>query len=146
MTMSVKELIKKGDGLLSRRSGVWTYPGCANDTSGTNLVLPLEYVSDVEVQKALADGDIVAAVMSPAGVVTSVRLAAEDAPAVILAGQAGTPEMGTEWPEGARVESDAGAGPVKARDVEKQVLAAAADAARVQPAAADKPAAHRGKS
>jgi hypothetical protein len=118
---SLDDLLAKGEGVLSKRGNVWTYPGCLNDTSGTNLVLPLEYVTDVDVQKALSDGKLSAAVITPAGYVSSVRLASEGV-AVVQAGLAGSAEMGTELPPNSRVASDAGAGVTKPADAERQVI------------------------
>lgn len=117
---TLKDLIKKGDGVLIKRNGVWTYPACANDPSGTNLVLPTEFVCDAEVTKALSEGDLRAAITSPTGTVSAVRLI-DDETAVLSSGQAGSPEMGTELPAGSRVELDAGAGKTSAAEVEQQV-------------------------
>jgi septal ring-binding cell division protein DamX len=118
-SVSVRSLIKKGEGVLIKRNGVWTYPGCANDPSGTNLVLPLEHVSDAEVQKALSDGDLRAAMTTPTGAVSAVRLI-EDETAVVSSGLAGTAELGTELPSGSRPTHDAGTGKTSAAEAEKQ--------------------------
>jgi hypothetical protein len=142
MTMAegnnLSALIKKGDGVLTKRGNVWTYPGAPNDMSGTNLVMPLEYVSDAEVQAALADGTLRAAVTNPTGFVSSVRMMDDETPA-ITAGLAGTPEMGTELPPNSRVEHDAGSSPMSAADAERATtdnLRAAATAPRTNDAKA----------
>jgi hypothetical protein len=118
----LKAFAEKGNGILVKRGTVWTYPGAEFDTSGTNLRLPTEYVSDADVQAALQDGSFMAAVTDPYGSVTSVRVAAEGVVAV-TAGLAGTAEMGTELPVNSRVESDAGAGTVTQAQIEAQTVA-----------------------
>lgn len=136
---TVKDLMKKGDGVLIKRGHVWTYPGCANDASGTNLVMPIEYVSDAEVQKALAGGELRAAITNPSGGVSAVRLI-DDGTAVMTSGMAGTAEMGTELPPNSRVTSDAGAGVITAAEAEQQVHdAVAAMKVEAAPAPASKP-------
>jgi hypothetical protein len=123
MTMAdLKTLAAKGNGILVKRGTVWSYAGADLDTSGTNLRLPVEYVSDADVQAALQDGSFMAAVTDPFGSVTSVRLAADGVVAV-TAGLAGTAEMGTELPLNSRVESDAGAGLVTQAQIEAQTVA-----------------------
>lgn len=117
----LKTLAEKGNGILVKRGTVWSYAGAELDTSGTNLRLPVEYVSDADVQAALRDGSFMAAVTDPYGTVTSVRVAGEGVVAV-TAGLAGTAEMGTELPVNSRVENDAGAGVVTQAEIERQTV------------------------
>ena len=118
----LQALADKGPGVLVKMGGVWTYPGAPVDLSGTNLKLPLEYVSDADVQDALRGGDLVAAVTDPFGHVTSVRISGGDVIAV-TAGLAGTAEMGTELPPNSRVENDAGSIALTQAQVEKATVA-----------------------
>lgn len=115
----VISLLRKGDGVLTRRGNVWSYPGSPNDLSGTNVVLPMEHVSDVAVQAALADGVLRAAVVAPSGHVSAVRHI-EDETTLVRAGLAGTAELGTELPPNSRVSHDAGMVPTSSADAEKQ--------------------------
>ncbi len=107
---TVASLLDKGDGVLMKRANVWTYPSCPNDRSGTNLVLPAEFVSEAAVQEALKSGDVVAKATDTMGVVTSVaRPAAENAPVrVVNMMQAGSVEAATELPPNSRPTHDAG--------------------------------------
>ena len=123
----IQELLDKGDGVLTRRGTVWTYPGCPNDPSGTNLLLPAAYVADAVIQAGLNDGTLAAAVVAPSGVVSAVRLAGDGVP-VVQAGLAGSAEMGTELRPGARVEADAGAKPITSTEAANQAAAALAAA------------------
>jgi hypothetical protein len=116
-----KALADKGPGVLVKSGGVWTYPGAPLDTSGTNLVLPLEYVSDADVQAALAGGDLVSAVVDPFGAVTAVRVSGGEVKAV-TAGLAGSAEMGTELPPNSRVEHDAGRAVISQAEAERQAV------------------------
>lgn len=107
---TIASLLEKGDGVLTKRANVWTYPGAPNDRSGTNLVLPLEFVSEAAVQEALKKGDVVARATDTMGVVTSVgRPAAENAPIrVINMMTAGSVDAATELPPNSRPTHDAG--------------------------------------
>lgn len=118
----LKALADKGNGVLVKRGAVWSYAGAELDASGTNLRLPVDYVSDADVQAAIRDGSFMAAVSDPFGSVTAVRLAGEGVIAV-TAGLAGTAEMGTELPINSRVENDAGARVVSQADIEAQAIA-----------------------
>jgi len=115
-------LADKGAGSLIKVGGVWSYPGAPVDTSGTNLQLPVEYVSDADVQEALRDGTLVAAVNDPYGNVSAVRIAQEGV-TVVPAGLTGTAEMGTELPPGSRPKHDAGRRVVTQAEAERQTVA-----------------------
>ncbi|SFJ68122.1 hypothetical protein [Methylobacterium brachiatum] len=115
-------LADKGAGSLIKVSGVWSYPGAPVDSSGTNLRLPLEYVSDADVQEGLRDGTLVAAVNDPYGHVSAVRIAQEGV-TVVPAGLTGTAEMGTELPPNSRPEHDAGRLPISQVLAERQTVA-----------------------
>jgi hypothetical protein len=133
--LTFQELAAKGDGVLVKRGNVWTYPNAENDRSGTNLVLPLEYVSDAEVKKALQEGHLHAATAQMGGEVLSVRLKGIGAaPKVLNVVQAGTPEAGTELPPGSRVEHDAGKRTATAEELERS---AAAQAKALKPEGAE---------
>jgi hypothetical protein len=101
-----RALAAKADGVLVRNGSVWTYPGAPMDRSGTNLRLPLEYVTDETVQAALADGSLSPGVHDASGVI-AVRVTAEGMPRAITMAQAGTSEAGTELPPNSRPEHDA---------------------------------------
>ena len=107
---TIASLLDKGDGVLTKRAGVWTYPGAPNDRSGTNLVLPVEFVSEAAVQDALTKGDVVPRATDTMGVVTSVgRPSIEGAPVrVINMMLAGSVEAATELPLNSRPTHDAG--------------------------------------
>ncbi|MCX4195112.1 hypothetical protein OMR07_05615 [Methylobacterium organophilum] len=115
-------LADKGAGSLVKVSGVWSYPGAPVDSSGSNLQLPVEYVSDADVQEGLRDGTLVAAVNDPYGNVSAVRIAQEGV-TVVPAGLTGTAEMGTELPPGSRPEHDAGRQPITQVEAEQQTVA-----------------------
>lgn len=115
-------LADKGAGSLIKVGGVWSYPGAPVDVSGTNLRLPVEYLSDAAVQEGLRNGTLVAAVNDPYGNVSAVRIA-QDGVIVVPAGLTGTGEMGTELPVGSRPEHDAGRQPITQVQAEKQTVA-----------------------
>lgn len=106
---AVHALIKKGDGVLVKRGNVWTYAGAPIDRSGTNLQLPEEYITEAEVHKLLASGELVAATHSAMHDVLSVRLKNDGDAISITTAQAGTADAGTELPRNSRPEQDAGA-------------------------------------
>ncbi|GGC70724.1 hypothetical protein [Chelatococcus reniformis] len=131
-------LAKKGDGVLTRVGSVWTYPGCAIDPSGTNLRLPLEYVSDAEVKELLQAGDLVGVTQSVGGELLSVRLKGDDGAVVLTTAQAGTAEAGTELPPGSRPTHDAGASvAASAADIASEVERSFAAATGAAPATSD---------
>ncbi|MGI3900533.1 MAG: hypothetical protein ACRYGP_28305 [Janthinobacterium lividum] len=107
---TIASLLDKGDGVLTKRANVWTYPGAPNDRSGTNLVLPLEFVSEAAVQEALKKGEVVPRATDTMGVVVSIgRPATEGAPVrVINMMMAGSVEAATELPLNSRPTHDAG--------------------------------------
>lgn len=113
------DLASKGEGVLVKRGSVWTYPSCETDRSGTNIQLPVEYVSDAEVQQALRDGKLHPTTTDGVGAPVSVRVADGDAPVAISVVMAGTPEAGTELPPGSRPSVDAGMKPATAEDVHR---------------------------
>lgn len=113
------DLAKKGDGILVKRGSVWTYPTAEMDRSGTNIQLPVEYVSDAEVQEALRGNKMHPVTTSATGEVLSVRITDGEAPAAISVVQAGTPEAGTELPPNSRPSHDAGMKPTSAADTER---------------------------
>ncbi|WP_407529425.1 hypothetical protein [Methylobacterium oryzisoli] len=117
----LQALADKGPGVLVKRGAVWTYPGAPVDSAGTNLQLPVEYVSDADVQEALSGGDLVAAVVDPFGVVSAVRVAGGEVKAVTM-GLAGSAEMGTELPPNSRVEHDAGRVMLSQAEAEQQAV------------------------
>jgi hypothetical protein len=119
---SFRELAEKGNGVLVRRGSVWSYPGAPNDASGTNLQLPAEYVTDVEVQEALRVGDLVAVTQTPANQVMSVRLKGKngDPMAKISTVQAGTAEAGTQLPPNSRPTHDAGRAAISPAEASEQ--------------------------
>jgi hypothetical protein len=101
-------LAKKGDGALVRSGSVWTYPGAEMDRSGTNLRLPVEYVTDAEVQEALGAGHLTASVHGLDGQVAAVRVAKDgEGPTAIPMTMVGTSEAGTELPPNSRPTHDA---------------------------------------
>ncbi len=105
---AVLELAMKTDNEKLMRFGhVWSYPGAPIDNSGSNLRLPTEYVTDEQVQKALAAGELQALVIEPGGRVTVVQIASDEQPKVISTVQAGTAEVGTELPPGSTPSLDA---------------------------------------
>ncbi|TCR60950.1 hypothetical protein [Bosea sp. BK604] len=120
--MDIKDLLEKGDGTLVRTNGVWSYPGAPLDPSGTNLRLPIDHVSDAEVQAALGDESLVVAVTNPDGTALAVRVKGDGAHRVLTTAQAGTAEAVTELPVGSHpsVDAGAGSGSVGAEGAEKQ--------------------------
>jgi hypothetical protein len=119
------DLAAKGEGVLVKRGDVWTYPAADRDRSGTNVVLPVEYVSDAEVQQAIRDGHVHPATTAPGGAVLSVRVTDGEAGKAISVAQAGTPEAGTELPPNSRPSHDAGMKPASPHDAERIAAAAA---------------------
>lgn len=107
---TVASLLEKGDGILIKRNGVWTYPSAPNDRSGTNLVLPIEFVSDAAVQEAIKAGDLVTKATDTMGAVTSVSKPAPDGATILVVNmmQAGSVEAATELPLNSRPTHDAG--------------------------------------
>lgn len=107
---TVESLLEKGDGVLVKRNGVWTYPNAPNDRSGTNLVMPIEFVSEAAVQEALTKGNLVPSATSVDGVPTSVvRKPEGDVPVrVFNMAHAGSVEAATELPLNSRPTHDAG--------------------------------------
>jgi hypothetical protein len=99
-----------GSGILSKRGGVWAAPESPIDPSGTNLRLPLEYVSDEEVQKGIHDGSLVVITIGSDGLPYAVRKKpGKDEPVMTMsAAQAGTAEAGTELPPNSKPSQDAG--------------------------------------
>lgn len=90
----IKALAGKGDGVLTKVGSVWTYPGCPIDPSGTNLRLPMEYVSDADVQELLRDGSASAATLDASGNALAVRF--DGAGRAVTAAQIGTVDAATE--------------------------------------------------
>jgi hypothetical protein len=125
-----REIAAKGDGVLVKRGAVWTYPTAEMDPSGTNVRLPVEYVSDAEVQQALRDGKMHPVTTETTGAVLSVRVTDGAAPAAISVTQAGTPEAGTELPVGSRPSHDAGMKRSSAHDAERVAAAQSRQPAR----------------
>jgi hypothetical protein len=125
-TSKVHELAAKGDGMLVRRGNVWSYPGASIDASGTNLHLPVEYVTDEEVQAALGTGDMFAVTRTADNQVLSVRIkdGDEDAPAVLTTAQAGTADAGTELPANSRPSHDAGKSTITSAEASEQAARA----------------------
>lgn len=99
-----------GSGVLSKRGGVWAAPESPIDNSGTNLRLPLEYVSEEEVQKAIHDGSVVVVAIGSDNLPFAVRKKPEEGEVVMTlpASQAGTAEAGTELPKNSHPSQDAG--------------------------------------
>jgi hypothetical protein len=99
-----------GSGILAKRGGVWAAPETPIDPSGTNLRLPLEYVSEEEVQKGIHDGSLVVITIGSDNLPFAVRKKPEKDELVMTvnAAQAGTPEAGTELPPNSRPSQDAG--------------------------------------
>jgi hypothetical protein len=101
-----------GTGILSKhRAGVWAPPETPIDPSGTNLRLPIEYVSDEEVQKGIHDGSLVVITIGSDNLPYAVRKKPGEKDAVVMtvgAAQAGTAEAGTELPPNSRPSQDAG--------------------------------------
>lgn len=131
-----RAIAEKGEGVLVRHpSGVWTYPDAPMDTSGTNLRLPQEYVSDAEVQKALAEGHLLGVTNDPGSGLRSVRLKAGkgDEAIVMSVAAAGTAEAGTELPPNSRPSMDAGA---KVMTAEEAAAAAERSMASLRPVGA----------
>jgi hypothetical protein len=106
---TIDSLLAKS-GILIKRGEVWTYPGAENDPSGTNLTIPLEFVSGAVVDDALAKGDLVVRAADMLGTPTSVgKPSADGQPIrVVNMAQAGTSELGTETPPNSRPTHDAG--------------------------------------
>ena len=104
----VGPLAAKGGGNLVRHpgSGVWSYPGAPMDNSGTNVHLPVEYVTDAEVRAALDAGEL-HPIMGDGNSVR-VRGSNNAPPIAISMAMAGSPEVGTELPIGSRPSHDAG--------------------------------------
>ena len=99
---AVAALAAKGDGTLIRHaSGVWSYPGAS--TSGTNLAIPTEHVSDDQVRAAVQSGAFVRVANNSVRLRRPEHEAAERPPV-----QPGTPEAGTELPARSHPERDAG--------------------------------------
>lgn len=107
---TVESLLDKGQGTLIKRGTVWSYPGAPEDSSGTNLRVPLEVVSDAAVQDAIRDGFLVHKMVDSFGVATAVVRAPAEGETVRLVSlvQAGSVEAATEMPRGARPTHDAG--------------------------------------
>jgi hypothetical protein len=99
-----------GTGILSKRGGVWAAPEAPLDLSGTNLRLPLEYVSDEDVQKGIQDGSLVVITIGSDNLPYAVRKKPEKDEVVMVVGaaQAGTAEAGTELPPNSKPSQDAG--------------------------------------
>jgi len=131
-------LASKGDGVLVKRGSVWTYPTAEMDRSGTNIQLPVEYVSDAEVQQALRDGKLQPVTTDALGAPLAVRVSDKDAPEAITVVQTGTPEAGTELPPNSRPTHDAGMKPPTADDTRRAAAkpvkpdAAKADTGKVE--------------
>ncbi|MCX5496445.1 hypothetical protein OSH11_17190 [Kaistia dalseonensis] len=107
----VRTLALKGEGILSRhRSGVWSYPGAPLDPSATNLVLPVEYVTEQQIREALAGTDYAVITKDPLHEPLAIRLLGdgEVARPAISNAMAGSAEAGTEVPKNYRPEHDAG--------------------------------------
>lgn len=65
---ALADLAAKGNGTLVRHDpGHWSYPGAPSDPAASNLHLPMESVSQSEVDAALADGAWSVVMRSPAG-------------------------------------------------------------------------------
>jgi len=107
---TIESLLEKGDGVLVKRGGVWTYPNAPNDRSGTNLVMPVEFVSEAAVQEALTKGELAPTATTMTGAPMSVMKKPEgDVPVRILnMAQAGSVEAATEMPLNSRPTHDAG--------------------------------------
>lgn len=105
---NAQALAKKGNGVLVKHGNVWSYAGAQIDRSGTNLRLPEEYISDAEVKKMLADGDVVASSLGPMHEPLAVRFKGDEDAVVVNVAQAGTAEAGTELPVNSRPEHDSG--------------------------------------
>ena len=106
---TVDSLLEKGDGVLVKRENIWTYPNCPNDRSGTNLILPSEFVSDAAVQEVLVKGDLVTTTTGLTGATMAVMRKPEgDAPPVRLLNMAhaGSVEAATELPLNSRPTHD----------------------------------------
>lgn len=99
-----------GSGILAKRHGVWAPPETPIDPSGTNLRLPVEYVSDEEVQKGIHDGNLVVITIGSDNLPYAVRKKPEKDEVVMTMGaaQAGTAEAGTELPPNSHPSQDAG--------------------------------------
>ena len=128
---TINSLLAKGN-VLVKRGSVWSYPGSPNDRSGTNLVMPLDYVTDAEVQEALASGDLVVAAVDTYGGVAAVKAKPAEGETVRIVNPAlaGTAEAGTEMPVNSRPTHDAGRSDVEAEYV---VPATAATQKPVEP-------------
>lgn len=113
-TTTVADLLAKSDTgtLVRHRSGVWSYPGAPMDPSGTNLRIPVESVTDADIQAGLLDGSFVAAGMGPENRVTAIRAAPAEGEVrmgFVSSARAGSVEAATELPVGSRPTHDAGA-------------------------------------
>jgi len=128
---TIDSLLGKGS-VLVKRGSVWSYPGSPNDRSGTNLVMPLDYVTDAEVQEALASGNLVVAAVDTYGGVAAVKAKPAEGETVRIVNPAlaGTAEAGTEIPVNSRPTHDAGRSDVEAEYV---VPATAATQKPVEP-------------
>jgi hypothetical protein len=120
---AVTDLAAKAGGVLIRQGAVWTYPGAPMDPSGTNMRLPLEYVTDAQVSAALEANALVAATVAPGGFVTAVQVAGDAVRPVVSTALAGTAEASTELRVGSRPSIDAGTVPASAADAERQAAA-----------------------
>ena len=129
---SIAALMEKGYGVLVKRGPVWTYPGAPNDRNGTNLTLPVKSVTDVEVQAALASGDLVVRGTDVMGVTNAVAAKPEDGILVRVINpiHAGSVEVATELPPNSRPTHDAGKSD---RVVDVAALQPGADAAKSKP-------------
>lgn len=121
---TIEDLIAK-EGILVKRNGVWSNPSEPLDPSGTNLKLPLNYVSANEVDAAIKDGSLVVAAAGADGMATAVALPAKEGEArrvIVPASIAGTAEAGTELPPNSRPTHDAGSAPISPREAEQAVI------------------------
>lgn len=117
----VRALAAKGEGKVIRhRSGVWTYPGCATDPTGTNVVYPTEYVREDRIRAALAGDAFVVAMMDVANEPVAIQLRLAGSPFVPMSmARAGTADAGTELPPNSIPTRDAGAVLDSAPEVER---------------------------
>lgn len=106
-TAAARALAEKGDGVLTKVGNVWSYPGAPMDRSGTNLRLPVEFVTDAEVQAAIQAEEAHASVLGFGGEVSAVRFGEAGTITAIGVHQIGTSEAGTELPPNSRPTHDA---------------------------------------
>ncbi|WP_342106311.1 hypothetical protein [Methylobacterium sp. SI9] len=138
---TIESLLEEGNGVLVKRGSVWSYPGCPNDRSGTNLVLPIESVSDAEVQAALVSGDLVAKAGDVMGGTTAVTAKPAEGEIVMTVNPmlAGSVEAATELPLNSRPTHDAGRSDAEfdyAAAMKDAGVMRSAPASRVAPSAA----------